>query len=184
MGATATIQPTAEDMRTIAAYEALMWAMAEPGTIHTLPAAGEAVIAETLIDRECTAFAATADMEAFLRTLGARIVALPDADYVFARLGAPDAAQIMVALAIGTFDYPESGATLIAPARFDDPDAQRLTLRGPGIDGGRRIALGGVAAEVWGARAQAIRYPLGFDMILVDEDRVVALPRSTSVEAL
>ena len=184
MGATATIQPTAEDMRTIAAYEALMWAMAEPGTIHTLPAAGEGAIAETLIDRECTAFASTADMEALLPTLGARIVALPDADYVFARLDAPDAVQIVMTAAIGTFDYPESGATLIAPARFHDPDAQRLTLRGPGIDDGRRIALSGVTAEVWEARARAIRYPLGFDMILVDEDRIVALPRSTSVEVL
>ena len=72
MGATAAIQPTAEDARTIAAYEALMWAMAEPGTVHALPTAGEAVIAETLIDRECTAFAAHADMQTLLQRLDRR----------------------------------------------------------------------------------------------------------------
>ena len=178
------IQPTDGDLRAGAAYEALMWAMAEPGSTRTLPDAGPRVIAEALIDRECTAYAADPEMVAWLGHLGARPAPLAEADYVFAPLGGPAAAQTIAQLATGTFDYPEGGAMLIVPARLDRSGAVPIGLTGPGIDVERRVAIADVATCVWSARARAIRYPLGFDMILVDEDRIVALPRSTRVEVL
>ena len=42
--------------------------------------------------------------------------------------------------------------------------------------------LGGIDPAFWDARRAAISSPLGFDLILLDGARAIALPRSTEVE--
>ncbi|WP_423785439.1 phosphonate C-P lyase system protein PhnH [Haematobacter massiliensis] len=41
-----------------------------------------------------------------------------------------------------------------------------------------------LSPELWGIRAERVTYPLGFDLFIVDGDRVIGLPRSTHIEVL
>ncbi|MBK8160977.1 MAG: phosphonate C-P lyase system protein PhnH [Rhodospirillaceae bacterium] len=79
----------------------------------------------------------------------------------------------------GDAEYPERGATLIIQvAGFDG--AQWHILRGPGVDGTTELSARGLDEAFWVAFAvNQHRFPLGFDTILVHDNAIVALPRST-----
>jgi alpha-D-ribose 1-methylphosphonate 5-triphosphate synthase subunit PhnH len=175
--------PTIDDSRTNAAFEELMWALSRPGLARTLPSGGLAVMAESLLDRECSFHVADdADLEGTLKRSGARGVSISEAEYVFAAIDTEDKVAMLAPLRIGTLAYPDESTTLFAPTRFGVGQGLRLT--GPGIKDSVTIALDGVDPSFWQMRAQAIRYPLGFDVYLVDGDRVIGLPRSTKIEVL
>lgn len=180
---TNALHPTADDMRTNATFEELMWALSRPGLVRTLPSSGLAAFGESLLDRECS-FAAPDDRD-LAQTLGrsgARAAALPDADYVFASADTREKASAFASLRIGTLAYPDHAATLFVPAKFGF--GSRLRLTGPGVKDSLTIAIHGIDAAFWQVRAKAIRYPLGWDVYLIDSDRVIGLPRSTKIEVL
>jgi alpha-D-ribose 1-methylphosphonate 5-triphosphate synthase subunit PhnH len=172
--------PDAFETRTNATFEALMWALARPGTVQTLPAPGLAGIADALIDRECRVFCNDPDLEQHLASLGAARVALPLADHCFVSLDA-DLDQL-AQIQIGSPLYPDEGASVVAEARFGM--GQRLRLSGPGIETVAEIALDGIAPGFWALRATLCRYPAGFDLFLICGAKVIGLPRSTTVEVL
>ncbi|QRM33262.1 phosphonate C-P lyase system protein PhnH [Microvirga sp. VF16] len=175
--------PTVDDSRTNAAFDELMWALSRPGLVRTLPAGGLAVIAESLLDRECSFHIADdVDFEATLKRSGARAVSIGEAEYVFAAIDTADKVAGLAPLCIGTLAHPDESTTLLAPACLGF--GQRLRLTGPGIKDSVTIALNGIDPSFWHMREQAIRYPLGFDVYLVDGDRIVGLPRSTKIEVL
>lgn len=178
-----SLQPTIDDSRTNATFEEIMWALSRPGLVRTLPSAGLAVIGESLLDAECS-FAVVDDAE-FARVLsktGARSAPLQEADYVFATANIAEKISELAKLRIGTLNYPDHAATLFMPARFGF--GARLMLTGPGVKDSITIAIDGIDPSFWRARAQAVRYPLGWDVYLVDGDRVIGLPRSTRIEVL
>lgn len=177
------LQPTIDDTRTNTTFEEMMWALSRPGLIRTLPSAGLAPIGESLLDRECTV--AVVDDAEFARVLsrtGARSAPLQEADYVVATADTAEKASAFAELRIGTLDYPDQAATLFVPARFGF--GARLMLTGPGVKDSVTIAVDGIDASFWRVRTEAIRYPLGWDVYLVDGDRVIGLPRSTRIEVL
>ncbi|TCM76717.1 phosphonate C-P lyase system protein PhnH [Rhizobium sp. BK068] len=180
---TNALQPTAEDMRTNATFEELMWALSRPGLVRALPSSGLAAIGESLLDRECS-FAVLHDLDVAqaLGRTGARAAALPDADYVFATADTREKASAFASLRIGTLAYPDHAATLFVPAKFGF--GSRLRLAGPGVKDSVTIAIDGIDPRFWQVRAEAMRYPLGWDVYLVDGDRVIGLPRSTKIEVL
>lgn len=178
-----SLLPTVDDSRTNTAFEEMMWALSRPGLVRRLPASGLAVMAESLLDGECS-FHVVDDPE-FAQSLtrsGARAVSMDEADYVFTTIETEDKVAALSSLRIGTLAYPDEAATLIAPARFGVGQGLRLT--GPGIKGSVTIALDGIDPSFWRMRERAIRYPLGFDIYLVDGDDVIGLPRSTKIEVL
>lgn len=178
-----SLRPTIADSRTNATFEEIMWALSRPGLVRTLPSAGLAAIGECLLDAECS-FAVVDDAE-FARALSktrARSVPLQEADYVFATADTPEKTLEFAKLRIGTLNYPDHAATLFIPARFGF--GARLMLTGPGIKDRVTIAMDGIDPSFWRVRAQAVRYPLGWDVYLVDGDRVIGLPRSTRIEVL
>ncbi|RWK47782.1 MAG: phosphonate C-P lyase system protein PhnH [Mesorhizobium sp.] len=178
-----SLAPTADDSRTNAAFEELMWALSRPGGIRTLPTGGLEMIGESLLDRECS-FCVLDDLDiqqAVART-GARAVSLGDADYIFSKIDTGEKVAALSGMRLGTLAYPDDAATLFAPARLGA--GQELRLTGPGIKTSVTIAIDGVAPSFWQMRERAIRYPLGFDVYLVDGDRVIGIPRSTTVEVL
>ncbi len=61
-----------------------------------------------------------------------------------------------------------------------------LQLRGPGVDGTRRVLVEGAGRELFEALSGAnSAFPIGIDTWLVDkEGRVVGLPRSTTIEVV
>ena len=170
--------PSAAETRANATYAALMWAMARPGIPRTLPEEGEAVIAETLLDRECRVFCSDPDLAAQVVLTGAEIVPLARADHAFFGTLA-DTAPLREA-ALGTDLHPEEGATLVIRAAIGS--GATLRLAGPGIETALDLRLGGLPDGFWARRAECIRYPLGFDLFVIDGDRVIGIPRSTRVE--
>lgn len=178
-----TIQPTDGDSRTNATFEEMMWALSRPGTIRSLPTSGLAAMAESLLDNECTFFVADdAVLEAALLRSGSRAVPVQQAGYVFTVLDTAEKVAALAELKVGSLTYPDEGASLFIPAQFGF--GQRLRLSGPGIKDEVSIAIDGVDQAFWKFREQTIRYPLGFDVFLVDGAQVVGLPRSTKVEVL
>ena len=175
--------PTVDDTRTNATFEALMWALSRPGQVHEMPGKGFWTLAESLLDRECSFHAPDdASLGAMLAATGARRAPLAEADYVFTAIDSAEKVEALSSLRIGTLAYPDDAATLFATARLGS--GQRLRLTGPGIKDNVTIEVGGVDPGFWQMRRKAIRYPLGWDLYLVDGKRLLGIPRSTTIEVL
>jgi len=174
--------PSAEEVRDNAAFGALMAALARPGTLHDLPPADLpplATLALALVDLECAVMTDDDALGRRLASTGARLVPAARADHAF--LVAPDAAlATLAALPVGSALYPDAGATMVLPARFGD--GPELRLSGPGIDGTLAVRIGGLPAGFLDLRAVRCRYPEGVEILFLDGRRLMALPRSTSVE--
>ncbi len=82
---------------------------------------------------------------------------------------------------LGSLEEPERGATLILVVQALGRGG-RLRLSGPGIEGERRVAVAGLAAEWLDARRRwCALFPRGVDLVLADRDRALVLPRTTRV---
>lgn len=177
------LQPTARETLTNRTFDALLWALSRPGEIRQLPEAGLEAVAESLCDREVSLYASDAALAARLRRTGVRSAPLDAADYVLVPGGIDAEMSARLAAAnIGTMIYPESSATLIVAAELGR--GTELRLAGPGIAGSATAAIGGIDAAFWATRNRACRYPLGWDVFIVDGGRVLGLPRSTRIEVL
>ncbi|AXC49465.1 phosphonate C-P lyase system protein PhnH [Paracoccus suum] len=172
-----TLLPDAEEARDNAAFDAILRALSLPGDIFELPEGGVMTAAQALIDRECRVYAP--EHAAAVQATGARLSPVGTADHAIMQL-TPVALVDVAQLSVGSELHPEGGATIIAPARLGA--GERLRLTGPGIRQAQQIALDGIAPAFWSLRELACTYPLGFELILVDGARVLALPRSTRVE--
>ncbi|MDO5527945.1 MAG: phosphonate C-P lyase system protein PhnH [Paracoccus sp. (in: a-proteobacteria)] len=175
--------PSDDETRDNAAFEAIMWALSRPGAPRDLPQSGLAAVALSLIDGECRVFLGAKDEvpASIVAGTGATLGPPETADHAIMRLDEAGLADLP-RLPAGSQLYPERGATIIAPATIGA--GQRLRLSGPGIEGTRDLALGGIAPALWDLRARICAYPLGVELLLVDEARLVALPRSTRIEVL
>lgn len=167
-------------------FRALLTAMAEPGTAHTVARSAAApapmspamaAVALTLCDGGTPLFLAEAFRQAPSRWLvfhtGAPLTE-DRGEAAFALLDAPD----LEGFAIGTDTYPDRSATLVVEVALAGPS---FALRGPGIDGTREFsaALGADFAQRW-AHNRAL-FPCGVDLVLTDGERIAALPRTTEV---
>lgn len=162
------------------AFDALLWALSRPGLPRDLPEPGEAAIIAALIDRECRVFSSDPALIPALAETGAEIADLPQADHVF--LGTLSSLAPLSQLGLGSDLYPDDGATAVIRVAHGCGD--RLRLTGPGVDGVLDLQIGGLPGGFWQARRERIRYPMGFDLILIDGARTVGIPRSTLVEVL
>lgn len=175
--------PTAADTRTNAAFEEMMWALSRPGQVRTLPANGIAVIAESVLDNECSYhILGDLDLDTAVGQSSARKTTIAEAEFVFATVDDEASVASLSNIQTGDLSYPDRGATLITAATFGSGTGIKLT--GPGIKDSLTIAIDGVCPAFWSLRETSIRYPLGFDVFLVDGDRVIGLPRSTKIEVL
>lgn len=178
-----SLAPTADDTRTNDTFEGLMWSLSRPGLARDMPVEGFGPLAESLLDRECSFHVADdASLDVRLAATGARRMPLAEANYVFAAIDSAEKVESLSSLRIGTLAYPDDAATLFATASFGS--GQRLCLSGPGIKDTVIIEVGGVEPGFWQMRRKAIRYPLGWDLYLVDGNRLLGIPRSTTVEVL
>lgn len=172
--------PSAAETRENAAFENLLWALSRPGLTRTLPDEGELLIIAALLDRECRAHSADPRLMPDIMRTGATITDIAQADHVF--LGAMTSSDVIDHIAVGSDLYPDDGATVIVRAKIGAGPALRLS--GPGVDGQVSEQVEGLPDGFWAARAERLRYPMGFDLFLIDGARVIGLPRSTKVEVL
>lgn len=170
--------PNSEDLRDTAAFEALMWAMARPGSVQTLPG-GIADLARALLDRETRVHAEDPALAARIAETGAALVTAECADHAFCATPRGAIAALAV-LPAGSALYPDEGATLVMPAVIGSGAALRLT--GPGIEGHAEVCLGDLPEGLFDLRSARCRYPEGIDLVFLDGCRIVGLPRSTTVE--
>ena len=172
--------PSDFEARTNATYDALMWALSRPGLPRDLPEPGQAGLVEALLDRECNVYCAEPELAGFALRTGAALVAPDQADHLF--YATVHTLDVLKQISLGTDLYPETGATLVCNGTIGA--GQGLRLSGPGCKGPVEIRLGGLPEGFWQMRARVLRYPLGFELFVVDGARVLGVPRSCAVEVL
>ncbi|WP_299373813.1 phosphonate C-P lyase system protein PhnH [uncultured Tateyamaria sp.] len=176
----ATPAPSSSETRDNTAFDALLWALSRPGLPRSLPEPGEASIIAALLDRECRVHSADPLLMPEIMRTGAELTDIEHADHVF--LGTMAGIEPLVQIATGSDFYPDDGATIIIRARLGT--GQTLRLTGPGVDGSVTVQVDGLPDGFWAARMSHMRYPMGFELFLLDEDQVIGVPRSTTVEVL
>lgn len=180
-----------------AVFRAVMDALARPGRVQTLAASpercprlplGSAAVALTLTDFETPVWlgpslAGDEAVTTFLRFhTGAPLVADPSVA-AFAFLAPGEPLPPLEGFALGSAEYPDRSTTLVVPVDTL-VEGTGWRLRGPGIEGDRRLSIGPLPADM-PARLAANRalFPRGIDLVFVAGNRIAALPRTTLVEA-
>ncbi|HEY0247678.1 MAG TPA: phosphonate C-P lyase system protein PhnH [Gryllotalpicola sp.] len=177
------------------AFRAVLEALARPTRRYPLAgpsAAPEALgraaaaVALTLCDEQTPvwldpALSAAGVREWFAFHTGARVVESPAAA-AFAFASGLDALPPFADFAQGTHEAPHTSTTIVLDVRAARGDAA-FRASGPGILGSAPLAAtwadAGFLAQ-WRRNAEA--FPLGIDLVLVAEDEVSGLPRTTRLE--
>ena len=173
-----TPAPSLSETRDNAAFDALLWALSRPGRPRHLPEPGEGAIIGALLDRECAVYSNDPLLMPEIMRTGAELADIETADHVF--LGALATLDPLDHVQTGSDFYPDDGATVIIRARLGSGPA--LRLEGPGVDGAVTVQIDGLPDGFWATRAARLRYPMGFDLFIVDGASVIGVPRSTTVE--
>jgi alpha-D-ribose 1-methylphosphonate 5-triphosphate synthase subunit PhnH len=178
-----------------AVFRSIMDAMARPGEIRPIvPLAGcpapltgvSAALALSLLDHETSFWldpplAIAADVSRWISFhTGAPAAREPRAAQ-FAFFADPLQAAPFDGFAQGTAEYPDQSATLVFQViKFGAGES--LTLSGPGIAGARSFSATPLPGD-FTARLAANRllFPRGVDLLLVSDNAVAALPRTTRV---
>lgn len=182
-------------------FREVMEAFSRPGTLRSLPvdilpvglpAAALPVLALADIMTPIGALSREQPevdeaLTALVRVTGARVVPVPQARFVLSLLAPAGMDRVFP----GSHWSPETGATLVQRVdslEIDDEACCSWRLTGPGIDPGSVTALrvGGLDGDFVAARAALVGdYPAGVDCLLVTDDgRLVALPRTTRIEEI
>ncbi|MBC8318337.1 MAG: phosphonate C-P lyase system protein PhnH [Desulfobulbaceae bacterium] len=165
-------------------FRALMEAMARPGSVHCLGnwldgTHGYRGVLASLLDIQST----LSDCHNLLEAgdwplLQARPEVVEKADYLLCRGNAQPSGDPKV----GTLSCPDQSATLLVQIEALGHGKQTLVLRGPGIKTSCTLQLEGFGAGWLELREQSLSFPLGIDIILVDQHSVTAIPRTSRLE--
>jgi alpha-D-ribose 1-methylphosphonate 5-triphosphate synthase subunit PhnH len=180
-------------------FRAVMDAMARPGSVRRIdPGAGSAApapmmrgtagIAMTLFDHDTPiwldqAMAATREVGKWLKFHAGAPVVEDTSICSFALIG--DAARLpaLDRFALGTSEYPDRSTTLILQVASVTEGAE-LELCGPGIDGTTVLRAAIQPPDLIERLAVNHElFPRGVDVVLVADDAIVAIPRTTRLVA-
>ncbi|MBR0694191.1 phosphonate C-P lyase system protein PhnH [Bradyrhizobium lablabi] len=178
-------------------FRSVMDAMARPGSVQRITAAagmpagvmrGSAAIALTLFDHDTpiwldAAMSATSDVAKWLKFHTSAPVIADSSIASFALIGEANDLPSLDRFAFGSNEYPDRSTTLILQV---DSLAQGPTfeLRGPGIDGAALLQAMIRPRDLFERLSvNETLFPRGIDVVLVHDDRIVAIPRSTRLVA-
>ncbi|HMK81835.1 MAG TPA: phosphonate C-P lyase system protein PhnH [Xanthobacteraceae bacterium] len=180
-----------------ATFRAVLDASARPGTVVALTqalsvpaplAAGAGAIALTLCDHDTPVWldaplAAAPAVGEWLRFHTATRLTDNPAGAAFALVSDARALPPFETFNPGTLEYPDRSTTLVVQVESFDAGTP-FVLAGPGIAGARAIRVASLPADI-AARLAANRrlFPRGVDLLLVAGSAIMALPRTTRVEA-
>ncbi|RMH79661.1 MAG: phosphonate C-P lyase system protein PhnH [Acidobacteria bacterium] len=173
-------------------FRVLLNCMARPGTVGKLdslshlvshwPFPSLSLLLYTLMDR-WVSFSVVGDenYERFLRELtGAKPTSLDRADFVVF-LGSTRG--LLSEVKVGSYESPEEGAFCVYyMSRFES--RSRVLLQGPGIEGSLVLSTPLEREELLTLSKVNSLFPLGVDLILLEEGKLFCLPRSTRLEVL
>jgi len=178
-------------------FRSVMDAMARPGSVQRVAAAsgapaalmrGTAAIALTLFDHDTPVWldpllSETSDVGKWLKFhTGAPVIA-DSSISSFAVIGDARALPALDRFAFGTNEYPDRSTTVILQVESLTQGAAS-ELRGPGIDGAAVLRATLQPADLFERLAiNAVLFPRGIDVVLVADDAVVAIPRTTRLAA-
>jgi alpha-D-ribose 1-methylphosphonate 5-triphosphate synthase subunit PhnH len=178
-------------------FRSVMDAMARPGSVQRVAAAsgapaalmrGTAAIALTLFDHDTPVWldpllSETSDVGKWLKFhTGAPVIA-DSSISSFAVIGDARALPALDRFAFGTNEYPDRSTTVILQVESLTQGAA-FELRGPGIDGAAVLRATLQPADLFERLAiNAALFPRGIDVVLVADDAVVAIPRTTRLAA-
>lgn len=180
-----------------ATFRSVMDAMARPGSVQRVTAGsgvpgammrGAAAIALTLFDHDTPVWldplmSETPDVGKWLKFhTGAPVIA--DSSICnFALVADARALPALDRFALGSNEYPDRSTTLILQVE-SLTEGSAFELRGPGIDGTAVLRATLQPADLFDRLAvNASLFPRGIDLVLVADDAVVAIPRTTRLAA-
>ena len=178
-------------------FRSVMDAMARPGSVQRIvssagaPAAlmrGTAAIALTLFDHDTPVWldpllTATSNGTKWLKFhTGAPVIA-DSSICSFALVGDAKTLPALDRFSFGTNEYPDRSTTLIL--QVDSlTHGPSIELRGPGIDGTAVLQAAIQPPDLFERLAiNAVLFPRGIDVVLVADDSIVAIPRTTRLVA-
>jgi alpha-D-ribose 1-methylphosphonate 5-triphosphate synthase subunit PhnH len=178
-------------------FRSVMDAMARPGTLQRIAVAvgaphpmmhGTAAIALTLFDHDTPVWldqrmSETSDVTKWLKFhTGAPVIADSSVCH-FALFGEAGMLPALDRFAFGSNEYPDRSTTLILQVE-SLTQGPTFELRGPGIDGTAELKATIQPADLFERLAvNAVLFPRGIDVVLVDDDSIMAIPRTTRLAA-
>lgn len=181
-------------------YRKVLNAMAKPGVIENLKKEADQVDIETncyentflmmmmLLDREVSfnvVSEKSVDVSSLISQMTyAKVKPIEEADYIFVLKDACDEQLDMVIrnAKIGDLVDPNKSATIIAEFKCLDSGSSILNFKGPGIKNLREVRISGETKWIKERKIKNEEYPLGVDLIYVDEkNNVMCIPRTTSI---
>jgi alpha-D-ribose 1-methylphosphonate 5-triphosphate synthase subunit PhnH len=174
-------------------FRSVMDAMARPGSIQRIASAagtpavmmrGAAAIALTLFDHDTPIWldgrmSATADVAKWLKFHTSAPVIADSSIASFALVGDPENLPSLDRFAFGSNEYPDRSTTLILQVG-SLTDGPVVELRGPGIDGSAALCASIQPRDLFERLTiNAALFPRGIDVVLVHDDAIVAIPRTT-----
>ena len=178
-------------------FRSVMDAMARPGSVQRVAASagtpppmmrGTAAIALTLFDHDTPVWldekmSETIDVARWLKFhCGAPIVADSSICH-FALIAGAGALPDLDRFALGSNEYPDRSTTLVLQVA-SLTQGPAYELRGPGIDGSAVMNATFEPKDLFDRLAiNATLFPRGIDVVLVADDAIVAIPRTTRLAA-
>jgi alpha-D-ribose 1-methylphosphonate 5-triphosphate synthase subunit PhnH len=174
-------------------FRSVMDAMARPGSVQRIASAagtpsammrGTAAMALTLFDHDTpvwldAAMSATSDVAKWLKFHTSAPVVGDSSIAGFALVGDPESLAPLDRFAFGSNEYPDRSTTLILQVE-SLTNGPAVELRGPGIDGTAALRASIQPHDLFERLAiNATLFPRGIDVVLVHDDSIVAIPRTT-----
>jgi alpha-D-ribose 1-methylphosphonate 5-triphosphate synthase subunit PhnH len=174
-------------------FRCVMNAMARPGSVQRIVSAagtppammrGTAAIALTLFDHDTPVWLdarmqATADVANWLKFHTSAPVVADSSIASFALVADPENLPALDRFAFGSNEYPDRSTTLVLQVE-SLTDGPIVELRGPGIDGMAALRASIQPRDLFERLAiNATLFPRGIDVVLVHDDSIVAIPRTT-----
>jgi alpha-D-ribose 1-methylphosphonate 5-triphosphate synthase subunit PhnH len=178
-------------------FRSVMDAMARPGSVQRIVATagtpgammrGTAAIALTLFDHDTPVWldplmSETSNVTKWLKFHTGAPVVGDSSICSFALIGDPAALPALDRFSFGTNEYPDRSTTLILQVE-SLKHGRNFELRGPGIDGTASLQAAIEPADLLERLAiNASLFPRGIDLVLVHDDTIVAIPRTTRLSA-
>jgi alpha-D-ribose 1-methylphosphonate 5-triphosphate synthase subunit PhnH len=174
-------------------FRSVMDAMARPGTVQRVAAnvgaplhvmRGTAAIALTLFDHDTPVWldpvlSETTEVAKWLKFHSGAPVVIDTSISSFALVSDPATLPSLDRFALGSNEYPDRSTTVILQVE-SLTDGYPYELHGPGIDGTVTLRATIRPADLFERLAlNALWFPRGIDVVLVHDDQIVAIPRTT-----
>jgi alpha-D-ribose 1-methylphosphonate 5-triphosphate synthase subunit PhnH len=178
-------------------FRSVMDAMARPGSVHCIASAsgtprgmmrGTAAIALTLFDHDTPLWldprmSETSEVQKWLKFHTSAPVVSDPSIASFGLIGNASELPALDRFSFGTNEYPDRSTTLILQVE-SLREGLAFELRGPGIDGTAMLQATIEPLDLFARLAiNAALFPRGIDVVLVADDAIVAIPRTTRLVA-